>query len=330
MLFLEVKYTARDYLLDNNRCDSSENAASRGNYKRPHGTSHDETPVRLNNDRGDVNNDEASSTSRIISSTIMNNAPITELQAINWREKICEWSYQVADHFDLPRDIVYVTLNYIDRVCAVSNGVELLLDKKRFQLLAMAALCIAIKVHGEVDTSVSGAESLIVHTILHLARGHFTAQELELMEIDALQRLQWLLNPPTPQLFVSYFIELFCTDGKVELNDIALYLVELSVHDCYFIASNPSVIALAALWNAARMLGQSEWCTNEIQRHLLQHYGYEESTKIDACRDRLDKLYRSTDTNLEDFEDISSPIALECNEQLNEIGRDYSPTSIID
>jgi hypothetical protein len=212
----------------------------------------------------------------------------------------------VADHFDLTRDLVYIALNYVDRVCAASDTVALLRDKNRFQLLAMASLCLAIKLHGGMDTHVPGTESSIVETILHLGRGHFTAEQLKAMEVDTLQRLQWLLNPPTPQAFISYLLELYPVEEKTEINDIALYIIELSVHDYYLISTKPSVLALAALSNAARMLGNSNAWMNDIAEDLLRHDEYDETISIDACKDRLGRLFANTGTKLEDFVDIST------------------------
>ena len=79
----------------------------------------------------------------------------------------------------------------------------------------MASLCLAIKVYGEIEIDMkeetTTTESWIIDTIVQLGRGQFTVAQLKLMEIDVLQRLQWLLHPPTPQLFVSYYLnELFC------------------------------------------------------------------------------------------------------------------------
>ena len=233
----------------------------------------------------------------------------------------------VADHYDLNRTLVYLALNYVDRVCAASNAVELLRDKNRFQLLAMAALCLAIKVHGEVDTKFLGAESSIIDTILHLGRGHFTAEQLKAMEFDVLQRLQWLLHPPTPQVFISYFFDLYHTEEKVELKEVALYIVELSVHDYYFVSSKSSAVALAALLNAARMLGYTELWIIDLQEDLLRHNDYEETDNIDACRARLDKLYASTDAKLEDFVDI--PSHNHNHNHMDEIRSELSPTSVI-
>ena len=206
---------------------------------------------------------------------------------------------------------------------------ELLRDKNRFQLLAMAALCLAIKIHGEVDTHIPGVESSIIDTILHLGRGHFTAEQLKTTEVDALQRLQWRLHPPTPQVFISYFFELYLhSEEHIELKEIALYIVELSVHDYYFVLSKPSVVALAALSNAAHMLGYMElWIINLQEDLRLRHSDYEETNKIDACRARLEKLYANTGAKLEDFVDI--PSHNHNHNHMDEIRSELSPTSVI-
>jgi len=340
LLHLEVKYTARDYLLDlTSRSDehcglTSGNANSEdpGNSTisqdqlSPSGKEslRSATVLTEEGEKEEENND--ASLPSMAASTNANSTVITEQNAMSWRENICEWYYQVADHFDLTRDLVYIALNYVDRVCAASDTVELLRDKNRFQLLTMATLCLAIKLHGGRDTHVPGVESLIVETIVRLGRGHFTADQLKAMEVDVLQCLQWLLSPPTPQALVSYLLELFPVEEKTEINDIALYVIELSVHDHYLISSKPSVLAMAALSNAARMLGHSDEWMSDIQEDLLRHDGYEEAVNIDACKDRLDRLYTNTGTKLEDFVDVSS---LNNGNHSDEIRRELSPTSVI-
>jgi len=308
--------------------NSGDSVASNDEDATPH-TSFDVEKLQEFGNHCEEEKSNASPSASSTASAIANNAPITEHHAIEWREKICKWVYQVADHFDLTRDIVYITMNYMDRICAASNVTELLQDKNLFQLLAMAALCVAIKIHGELDTSVPWAESSILHTIVYLSQSHFTANDLEIMEMSALQRMQWHLHPPTPQLFVSYFIELYPTEEKIELKDIALYFVELSVHDYYFVSFKPSVIALAALSNAACIFGRSESLISDIQEDLFRHNGYREEAKIDACRVRLEKLFANTGTEVEDFVGVPSPMALGINDHLKEKTRDCSPASII-
>ena len=38
-----------------------------------------------------------------------------------WREKICEWSYEVVDHFEMDRETVAISLNLLDRFLAKVN-----------------------------------------------------------------------------------------------------------------------------------------------------------------------------------------------------------------
>ena len=83
LLSLEVKYATRDYLMDiatsqHEHCDESTTA-----YK--------DTPSRDYHE-DEKTDDTSQSLSR--STTPTNNALITEQHAMDWREKICEWSYQ--------------------------------------------------------------------------------------------------------------------------------------------------------------------------------------------------------------------------------------------
>lgn len=228
----------------------------------------------------------------------------------------------VVDHFELSRDLVYISLNYLDRVCAASNTMELLGDKRRYQLLAMAALYLAIKLHGGMDIRDPQVESSIIETILHLGRDQFSAEELKAMEVESLQHLQWRLNPPTPQAFLMYLLELFPVEEKEEINDIALYTIELSVHDYYLVPAKASTLALTAICNAMQMLGHSSDWIAKIRGDILQ----DESNTIHLCKERLHLLYANTGTKLEDIVDISS---LRNLNHLDGVSGDRSPLSVI-
>lgn len=144
--------------------------------------------------------------------------------------------------------------------------------------------------------------------------------------------MQWLLHPPTPQVFISYILDLYYdAEEKIELNDIAVYIVELSVHDYYFTSSKPSVLALSALSIATHMLGHSQSWIGAVLEDLRWRDCYEEVTKIDACRDRLNRLYANTGTKLEDFLDLPSQ-SIDTNIQADdwdEVCKKISPTSVI-
>ena len=91
-----------------------------------------------------------------------------------WREKICEWSYQVIDHFDFSREIVSISMHYLDRYLATRS-----VNKKLFQLAAMTSLYLAIKLY-EPGT-------LTMASMIELSRGYFQVEQMAEMEIAILR-----------------------------------------------------------------------------------------------------------------------------------------------
>lgn len=91
-----------------------------------------------------------------------------------WREKICEWSYQVIDHFDFSREVVCVSMHYLDRFLAKRP-----VSKKVFQLAAMTTLFLAIKLFEPGRLSMS--------SMIELSRGYFTTQQMMAMEMSVLR-----------------------------------------------------------------------------------------------------------------------------------------------
>lgn len=91
-----------------------------------------------------------------------------------WREKICEWSYQVIDHFDFSREVVSVSIHYLDRFLATTP-----VNKKLFQLVAMTALYLAIKIYEPGNLSMK--------SMIELSRGYFSPAQMAEMEMAILR-----------------------------------------------------------------------------------------------------------------------------------------------
>ena len=91
-----------------------------------------------------------------------------------WREKICEWSYQVVDHFDFSREVVGISISFLDRYLCTRA-----VDKKLFQLAAMTTLYLAIKIYEP------GAISMA--SMIELSRGYFMVEQMAVMEMAILQ-----------------------------------------------------------------------------------------------------------------------------------------------
>ena len=157
-----------------------------------------------------------------------------------WRRKLCEWCYEVVDHFNFDREVVSIALNYLDRAVAIkAESSNDIIPKREFQLLAVTSLYMAIKVHGESDSS-APPRKLKIDAFVELSRGYFQVEIIEAMERTILSSLNWRVNPPTMLRFVAALVAL-CPKWTIlehrpafqnvvgGIYEIARYLSELSV-----------------------------------------------------------------------------------------------------
>jgi lipoyl(octanoyl) transferase len=207
---------------------------------------------------------------------------------VSWREKICQWSYNVVDHFDLPREVVAISLDLFDRYLATRGNQ---CTGNLALLASLTTLHIAIKIHSEKNVKVA--------TLASLSRGQFGPKHIEQMEWQVFSALGWKLHPPTLFAFISHFLMLFPSDVhhtvRKELFEVAIYMAELSVCDSYFVKLPASTIAMAAVLNVME----------DMPLHKLSHRSRElfwrdvtlggfRSTKIQGARDRLKAMFMTT------------------------------------
>jgi len=221
-----------------------------------------------------------------------------------WREKICEWEFQVVDHFGLNREVVSVAMSHLDRYLEAYEGT---LDINVFRLLAMTCLYLSIKLNESKSILIPGSESSM-DTILRLRGGSsFTRKEMESMECDILHRLRWHVHPPTAQLFANYFLS-FMSAGRRELRDLhelSRYMMELSVMDYFFVSHKPSDIAIAALRNAAERLGHDSAAL--LSFPFAVQFLDIDSPSVRACRAHLYGIYATAKEQIE-MEEREAPI----------------------
>ena len=123
----------------------------------------------------------------------------------SWRSKMCEWSYLVVDRFDYPRSVVSVAFDYIDRYLSKRSKKtkerNVVMDKYKFQLLAVTSLHVAMKLHRFHKCKITMNEFVI------LSRGIFTKKDIVKMEYELLKTLQWHMNPPTSSLYIYHILK---------------------------------------------------------------------------------------------------------------------------
>jgi hypothetical protein len=160
-------------------------------------------------------------------------------------------------------------------------------DKDLFQLLAMTCLYLSVKLNEYKHLLIPGSKSSM-DTILLLSRGFFTLEQMEKMECDVLQRLQWHVHPPTPQLFVKHFL-FFLSIEQHEVHDLSQFMVELSVMDYFFVAYKPSEIAIAGILNAIERLLPDRANGNDFPfRRIVIDIN---TPEVLACRERLELIF---------------------------------------
>jgi hypothetical protein len=182
----------------------------------------------------------------------------------NLRRKVCEWSFKVVDEFGFDREVVSIALNYLDRYVTLASETTGMLSKIEFQLVAVTALYLAIKLHGEIDPAIGPRRKLKIETFVKLNGGCFSVEILENMEKNMLSSLNWRVNPPTTVTFIANMLRLLpkwsicghkgVPDVEQFANHIfalARHLAELSVGwSSFTFRFKPSAIAYACILSA--------------------------------------------------------------------------------
>jgi hypothetical protein len=182
------------------------------------------------------------------------------------RSRMAEWCYQIVDFCKFKRETVSVSMSYLDRFLASPVGLEILLDRAKFQLAAMTALYIAIKIHEP--------EAMDPGLIASLSRGAYNKEQVEAMEVAMLSAIQWRVNPPTALAFAHQYLNLVPTTlihqhAREAIIDLAKYQTELAVSDYTLCVASPaSSVAFAAILNALESMGMDAGLLMKIESGL--------------------------------------------------------------
>jgi len=227
-----------------------------------------------------------------LTTTNPNDADISIMINESWREKICKWTFEVIDHFEFQRETAFIALSYLDRFLS-SRPV----NHRTFQLLSMTTLYLAVKLYEP--------KTLQISSLTELSRGLFNESHLSAMELVLLSELDWKVHPPTPQNFSKHFQHFLPIDNeriKLEILDLADFLMELSVCDYFFVTRKPSSIAMASILNALDIvcpkLASIGISSVTIKRSLLRQIkkalpdlNFTSTPEVAECRIQLKVMY---------------------------------------
>lgn len=212
-------------------------------------------------------------------------APICHRITSDDRRKIVDWCYSVIDLCQLHRESVAMTMSIVDRFMSNprrlhSIGIsqhfshhEILHDRIKYQLLAVSALYISVKVNEQVTMS---SEKLAA-----ISRGIYSKENIEAMECTILECLSWRVCAPTAFQVGSVILELMI--AKVHPPDASAmdirhwesireelaHQTELAVRDYQLSLQPPSTVAFMAITNAIEIDRKVNDCMRERLMRVL-------------------------------------------------------------
>eukprot|EP00633_Aureoumbra_lagunensis_P008461 CAMPEP_0197320050 /NCGR_PEP_ID=MMETSP0891-20130614/57230_1 /TAXON_ID=44058 ORGANISM="Aureoumbra lagunensis, Strain CCMP1510" /NCGR_SAMPLE_ID=MMETSP0891 /ASSEMBLY_ACC=CAM_ASM_000534 /LENGTH=343 /DNA_ID=CAMNT_0042811255 /DNA_START=8 /DNA_END=1036 /DNA_ORIENTATION=- len=161
---------------------------------------------------------------------------------VEWRNRITEWFQRIRQAYNLDTTTIFKAVNYMDRYLSKYS-----LDPVNFRLLVLGALFIATKV-----------EELAIptqHLAYHLSQGAFVPEDIQFMEIEILQCLQYRLHPITPIDYASLLIQLLPSTLTLETIKIRTDdLLSNFVFDYSILKFPASMQAVAAITCVLRIL----------------------------------------------------------------------------
>jgi len=224
----------------------------------------------------------------------------------SWRQRIVEWMYGVVDHCNLRRDSVAVAAYYLD--LSLING--LVVSRREFQLAAMTALQLAIKLY---DSTLVKLDSMV-----KLGRGLFSEQDVRDMEMKMLGALKWQVHPPTPVCFLRQFLRLL-PNGVVPVTryliaEVTRFISEISVCLYKFVKYPPSVIAYAGMLLAIeRIDGETLpfWQRQQIFDLMSSIAGLHHNSE--SVVDAVAQLHMSLERNIS-LQELMNTIDAQCQD----------------
>ena len=136
----------------------------------------------------------------------------TMFSILEWRTKIFEWYYKIVDHFEYDREVVALAIDFLDRYQILSKEH---MNGEKYQLSAMTSLYIVIKMNCQKSSREAGNQNskarltFSLQQYVSLSRDLFTSEDVEQMELEILDSLNWKVNPVIPTDYLVKLLSVF-------------------------------------------------------------------------------------------------------------------------
>lgn len=267
-----------------------------------------------------------------------------------WSEQTAKWCYDVLDHLQLPREIVYLAMNLLERALLAPEGTSnnataslpSITNKHEYEKMAIASLFLAVRLVSTRQNKASKTVSppprrkLQISELLTISGSALTVDAIQQCSSKILRLLglfdntvsgdsakSWnyslhqALVQATPHSFCKLLFYGFHRNDpslkeadavlprllRLEWLELALYLIELSVCDGGFHRLLPSVIALASLQTASKILQSQQNASTQtafqttqqvMEETLRKAYGISQLPNTTFVGNRLEFIYQQS------------------------------------
>ena len=177
------------------------------------------------------------------------------------RQTMSTWSYDIVDACSIDREVACIAISYTDRFLSTNLPLanECLTSRRTYQLVFITCLIIALKCRAGMTVDSDFVADVI-------CQGMYEEEEIVEMEKQVLSGLEWRLNGPSVQEFVSGLIELLPRDVVANdendtvgrLKTMANIQAELILLDYEMGRYKSSVIAYAAVLSSLQCITARE------------------------------------------------------------------------
>lgn len=160
------------------------------------------------------------------------------------RSVLIDWVVQVHSRFNLLPETLYLTVNYIDRFLSKRK-----VSLSRFQLVGAVALFIAAK-YEEINCPT-------IQEVAYMADNAYSIDDFLKAERFMIDVLEFDMGWPGPMSFLRRTSK--ADDYDYETRTLAKYLIEITIMDSRFVASQPSWLAAGAHYLSRKLLNRGTW-----------------------------------------------------------------------
>jgi hypothetical protein len=161
------------------------------------------------------------------------------------RPYLLDFLVEAHSAFQLLPDTLFLTINLLDRYCS-----KRVVYKRHYQLVGCAALLIAAK-YGDKKEKVPTIKEL-----KSMCCSLYDDDMFLQMEWHVLSTLNWTIGHPTVDTFLKMAIKDSVYDPEAE--NLALYILEISLYHREFVSRQSSTLALAALALSRHILARPQ------------------------------------------------------------------------